>query len=51
MNQRKHKIMSETLNDKHDIIFNKMYLPTHLQASLQYESKVIRLFQKPEGEY
>ena len=43
--------MSETSDDNHEILINKMYLPTHLQASLQYESKVIRLFQKPEGEY
>ena len=41
--------MSETLNDKHDILINKMYLTTHIQASLQYEAKVIKLFQKPEG--
>ena len=43
--------MSETLNDKHDVLINKMYLPTHIQESLKYEEKVIKLFQKPEGEY
>ena len=45
MNQRKCKITRETIDDNHEILINKMYLPTHLQASLQYEAKVIKLFQ------
>ena len=43
--------MSGNLDDKHEILINKTYLLTHLQAFLQYEAKFIKLFQKLEGKY